>query len=497
MAPQDLSSLPAELLLAVTEFLDAETYIRLSQTCSLFRYLLFNSPRRWAFGANPDVLLTHSGLDVTFTQNHGPDASDLLYDSVITVLEERNGTVRYNRVYRGLRCRGDRSVVGGMPLCVLPIGWKQRTNPSMAYYEIKVTSTHDGTWRIGLAREGYSSVHPVGILPYSVGYCSEDGSVALGHRDGERFQFAPPWKSGDIVGCGYLVDQGDTLATVFFTLNGFWVGDAPYVITSTPYDYREIWFPVVTSSVGCQVQINLGQEPFAYKLANSMSGATHLATKRLWPRPRCVDATSATSDLVMAPNPLPHPSDPYISAVLPSPYTLHFPDIGSTTARSCFSTKPIPPQFYYELVVLDPGPNFNSFLSFGLATKPYSSFHHIGWDAHSIGYHTDDGRVYHGAFAKGIKYDTDLELAGVQRGTVLGCGYDAGVGSVYFTRDGRFLGTAGEGIWGELYVAVAAIRAWKVEVNFGKRAFVYHPKEEDVGLGQSFPLVHLQHTPRI
>lgn len=125
--------------------------------------------------------------------------------------------------------------------------------------------------RIGLAREGYSSIHPVGCLPNSVGMCSADGYIALGHRDGEVFQLSKDWgtKKGDVVGCGFVIDPVLDRGIIFFTCNGKWVGDAPYRVTNDfSKDYRNSWHPSFSSFVSCKVRFNYGQLPFKYQMYN-------------------------------------------------------------------------------------------------------------------------------------------------------------------------------------------------------------------------------------
>ncbi|KAJ3097436.1 hypothetical protein HDU97_004884 [Phlyctochytrium planicorne] len=58
--------------------------------------------------------------------------------------------------------------------------------------------------RVGVSLQNYSSHHLPGSLLDSIGYQSEDGFMALGHRDGETYQFAPSWTYGDTIGCGFI-----------------------------------------------------------------------------------------------------------------------------------------------------------------------------------------------------------------------------------------------------------------------------------------------------
>ena len=79
---------------------------------------------------------------------------------------------------------------------------------------------------------------------------------------------------------------------------------------------------------------------------------------------------------------------------------------------------------------------FPDCVSVGLAT---SSFPLVGkqpgWDRRSYGYHGDDGAVFHGSGVGGKNYGPTFGV-----GDVVGCGLDYRDGSVFFTKNGRFLG---------------------------------------------------------
>ena len=94
-----------------------------------------------------------------------------------------------------------------------------------------------------------------------------------------------------------------------------------------------------------------------------------------------------------------------------------------------------------------------------------------GWDAHSVGYHSDDGGVFH---ATGVAA-RHAEPFGA--GDVVGCGLDMALNRVFFTKNGRSCdhgfcldecpGLAG----GELFPTVGVDHDAEIKVNFGARAF--------------------------
>ncbi|KAI9097400.1 hypothetical protein DFS34DRAFT_694762 [Phlyctochytrium arcticum] len=473
--------------------------------------------------------------------------ASVIYDSVVQILEDRgDGHERYHRMYRGLRSRHDRTLVGGMPLGIHPPTYP--FNPSMGYYEIEVVSVEPNPYqtadlKMGVAREGYPSDHPVGSQPHSAAFYSREGSIALGHREGERFSFAPTWgKVGDVVGCGYILgppiswsppttespatssptshptplipnlDVGPlwptrsphprpTLhpCTIFYTLNGHWVGDAPHTITTTTCYYRDAWHPAITASSPCTIRVNLGTDPsrpFKYARANqSEKSSTHMDQKRFLVHRPISPSTVHDQPLRIrfTPNTLPTEADPYPHPPPPTlhPPTLFFPDTGPTHPRSFLSTHPLSltRPAYFELTVLSTNTSrtphdagilpYNAFISLGVATRPFSPFHHVGWDAYSVGYHSDDGKIYKGAFVRSDPAPTSTRSSPVDFGTVLGCGYNPLTGSLFFTRNGHSLGISATNVFAhELYFVIAATRSWKIGINTGDQPFVYeyiHP----------------------
>ena len=100
-----------------------------------------------------------------------------------------------------------------------------------------------------------------------------------------------------------------------------------------------------------------------------------------------------------------------------------------------------------------------------------------GWDAHSFGYHSDDGGIFHGAG------DMEREFGktyGV--GDTVGCGIDYshgdGGGAIFFTLNGEFLGYAWTNVAAislgeDMYPTVGVDSNCPLEINFGSHPFAF------------------------
>mmetsp|Transcript_12132 Transcript_12132/g.23188 ORF Transcript_12132/g.23188 Transcript_12132/m.23188 type:complete len:580 (-) Transcript_12132:262-2001(-) len=115
-----------------------------------------------------------------------------------------------------------------------------------------------------------------------------------------------------------------------------------------------------------------------------------------------------------------------------------------------------------------------------------------GWDAHSYGYHGDDGNIFHSS-GLGRGYGQPFGP-----GDVVGCGLDYITRSIFFTKNGACLGTAfGRVPSGSYYPVVGVDTRAPFAINFGlTKPFifkhgVYHQKQmERFGLlsSKNYPL---------
>lgn len=100
--------------------------------------------------------------------------------------------------------------------------------------------------------------------------------------------------------------------------------------------------------------------------------------------------------------------------------------------------------FYFEIRLLklpEPVPDENHTIpcmSIGVCTRKDAEYIQdrgfmTGWTKHSIGFHTDDLRVFHDS----VSVDTSTEA--IVAGDVIGCGIDVDCESVFFTKNGHLV----------------------------------------------------------
>lgn len=124
--------------------------------------------------------------------------------------------------------------------------------------------------------------------------------------------------------------------------------------------------------------------------------------------------------------------------------------------------------YYFEMKVLSKGED--GFIGIGFCCAENNLERLPGWDANSWGYHGDDGHFFAGS-GTGREYGPSFTTA-----DVVGCGVDFADGSAFFTKNGKFLGTAFKGIDpGKTLYPSVGLRTLgeKVTVNFGHEPFVY------------------------
>ncbi|KAI9184442.1 hypothetical protein H9P43_003495 [Blastocladiella emersonii ATCC 22665] len=129
--------------------------------------------------------------------------------------------------------------------------------------------------------------------------------------------------------------------------------------------------------------------------------------------------------------------------------------------------QPPPPILYFEVTVVAMAPQTT--LAIGLATVPYPFFRLPGWHDWSVGYHSDDGRVFcndGNGDAYGKPYRVD---------DVIGVGLRTNGGTCFFTRNGVVLPTV-EGPRAPcpetaVHIAVGADGPCAVRLNCGQLPF--------------------------
>ena len=132
-----------------------------------------------------------------------------------------------------------------------------------------------------------------------------------------------------------------------------------------------------------------------------------------------------------------------------------------TTIAIGLATKPYPP-FRYIFTIFD---LFHSFHILNLLTHLFFTFLNArlpGWNLYSVGYHSDDGRKFNDAYG-GRDYGPEWGKVG----DTVGCGYYPNTGFVFFTKNGKNLGTAFTGMRYLWYPTVGAHGPCKVKINFG------------------------------
>ncbi|KAI8907968.1 hypothetical protein EDD86DRAFT_208631 [Gorgonomyces haynaldii] len=416
--------LPPEVLLTIFDILDSDSLLKVSRTCSRCYRL---------------VLHYRFDMDCGRQIEYKPKGDNLHMSSfsAITQMSE-SGTIDYI----GIRRKGDRCFVSRLPL-------RLNAHEDCLYFEVTVLKqqVHDLPMRIGLVPRTWNREFAPGSCTRSLGYSSHDGYISLSIRQKfeEIYQFAPPWKQGDVVGCGFShkIDRG----TVFFTLNGHWVGDAPFKIDTVPIDYRGDWHAAFSSSGPCLIQVNLGASKFRYDVSK---GSPHLLLRALESLSIC--------DPVFLPNTLDQSADPYNKPTIVKDL-IEFPPHRTAVTRSCIANISMMhlESKYFEVEILDHLDPFGTFLSVGVCLRPYSPFHHIGWNYNSIALHSDDGRIYHNAHQLGQQFSEPFGA-----GTILGCGYDPTTKELYFTINGELVGRPMQGDYSHFYPAIGCNGQWNV-----------------------------------
>ncbi|PKC75879.1 SPRY-domain-containing protein [Rhizophagus irregularis] len=134
---------------------------------------------------------------------------------------------------------------------------------------------------------------------------------------------------------------------------------------------------------------------------------------------------------------------------------------------------------YFEITLLNKVSKDYT-VAIGISTKPYPYFRLPGWNKHSVGYHSDDGRKFWNDEFGGRDYGPEWG----KLGDVIGCGYKPKTGEVFFTKNGKFLGIAFAGLRHIWYPTIGSDGHVKMKINFGDEPFVY---KEALGFGIGAP----------
>ncbi|KAL7749114.1 hypothetical protein RI367_005519 [Sorochytrium milnesiophthora] len=134
------------------------------------------------------------------------------------------------------------------------------------------------------------------------------------------------------------------------------------------------------------------------------------------------------------------------------------------------STAPLPADVcYFELTVLDAAPTVA--LAVGLSSQPYPPRRMPGWHYFSVGYHSDDGRLFVNDPNDGVAYGKPW-----RRDDVIGVAVIRSTKQVFYTRNGVRLPVIADCRLPSpqritVYPAIGADGPALVSVNFGTRPF--------------------------
>lgn len=110
----------------------------------------------------------------------------------------------------------------------------------------------------------------------------------------------------------------------------------------------------------------------------------------------------------------------------------------------------------------------------GTACRPYPDYRLPGWNRLSAGLHLDDMRKFFEDPDGGRDYTS--ELARINPGDTIGCGYEFATGALFYTHNGRRLPVAFSGIYlprhkYDVFAAIGVEGECDFDVNFGGVSF--------------------------
>ena len=128
--------------------------------------------------------------------------------------------------------------------------------------------------------------------------------------------------------------------------------------------------------------------------------------------------------------------------------------------------------YYFEVEVLREGTEGEPSIGIGLTAEGSLLTSMPGWENHTVGYHSDDGNFFNSCY-QGNKY-------GPKFGTndIIGCGLDLNDMSVFYTKNGKYLGVACYKLPDMTFYPTIGLHSKneKVKVNFGQNPFAFKIK---------------------
>lgn len=108
-------------------------------------------------------------------------------------------------------------------------------------------------------------------------------------------------------------------------------------------------------------------------------------------------------------------------------------------------------------------------LTVGLCQSSFPMTRQPGWEPHSYGYHASDGCKYNDS-ERGEPYGP-----GWGKDDVIGCGIENGMRSIFWTKNGEYLGVGFRNVATPLFPVVSVHSPFeKLTVNFGQKPFAYN-----------------------
>ncbi|EGC28483.1 hypothetical protein DICPUDRAFT_93323, partial [Dictyostelium purpureum] len=353
---------------------------------------------------------------------------------------------------------------------------------SFSYFELFITNDNRENINCKICIGLTSQEHPNDIYPGcfegSYGYMG-DGKFYFGVN--EIKDYGPTFTSGDVIGCGY----DSSSKSLYFTKNGEYLGIA----------YKKLnihgLFPTVgLESAGESIVINSfpqfqnfnssslhttptssttpttggsnhhGNEPLSIGGEGTLVGDEEVIYY-IWNKGEDKVAKNIVID-----------SETSLTAYLPNDITNTKECVGNIR-----SNLPLQEDFnYFEIVInnLD-----NGALSIGLVNQEYPTNQHIGYGKRSYGYHSDDGTKHKWKESdKDGGYLVEVYGPGFKKGDVIGCGISFKRREIYFTKNGEYLGTAFENVYGILYPSVAFYEPGTSITGVFTQPFKYNPENK-------------------